>query len=51
MRAIIEVLQSVALWLATGGVGIKPFIIQPTPPRNAAPERGEERRATPRTAA
>lgn len=51
MRAIIEVLHSVALWLATGGVGMKPFIIQLTPPDEAVPKHGPERRARPRTAA
>ena len=51
MRTIIEVLHSIALWLATGGVGMKPFVIELPRPKNAVPESGPERRATPRTAA
>ncbi len=53
MRSVIEVLRSVALWLATGGVGMKPFIVQLMPPDESVdvqPQR-PERRATPRTAA
>ncbi len=49
MRAFIEVLRSIALWLATGGVGMKPFIVQVMPPASAARE--FERRATSRDAA
>ena len=55
MRAVIEVLRSVALWLATGGVGMKPFIVQVMPPDDSLAERTREelpeRRATPRSAA
>ncbi len=49
MRAFIEVLRSIALWLATGGVGMKPFIVQVMPPERA--DRDSERRATSRDAA
>jgi hypothetical protein len=47
MTAFIEVLRSIALWLATGGVGMKPFIVQVMPPDATA----LERRAQPRDAA
>ena len=46
MRAIIEVLRSIGLWLATGGVGVRPFVI--TLPRgdvDLLPERRMKRRA------
>ena len=49
MRAFIEVLRSIALWLATGGVGMKQFIVQVMPPERA--NRDSEHRATSRDAA
>ena len=49
MRAFIEVLRSIALWLVTGGVGMKPFIVQVMPPERA--DRDSERPATSRDAA
>ncbi len=45
MRAIIEVLHSIGLWLATGGVRIRPLIITlPPPDAEFVPERRMERR-------
>ncbi len=52
MRAVIKVLRSVALWLATGGVGMKPFIVRVMPPEDSVAEPTRpERRAAPRSAA
>ncbi len=46
MRAIIEVLRSIGIWLATGGLGVRPLIITlPRPDTHVAPERGPEPRA------
>ena len=46
MRAIIEVLRSIGLWLATGGVGTRPFVITlPRADADLTPERRVERRA------
>ncbi len=46
MRAIIEVLRSIGLWLATGGVGLRPLILTlPRPDTDLVPERRRERRA------
>lgn len=47
MRAIIEVLRSIGLWLATGGVRVRPLIITLPlrPDTDAIPERRLERRA------
>ena len=45
MRAIIEVLHSIGLWLVTGGVRIRPLIITlPPPDAEFVPERRMERR-------
>lgn len=49
MRAFIEVLRSIALWLATGGVGFKPLVIQLLPPDSH--DRASERRGNSRDAA
>ena len=46
MRAIIEVLRSIGLWLATGGVGTRPFVITlPRADADLTPERRMRRRA------
>jgi hypothetical protein len=49
MRAFIEVLRSIALWFATGGVGMKPLMVQVMLPETADRESG--RPATSRDAA
>lgn len=49
MRAIIEVLRSIGLWLATGGVRIRPLIITlPPPDAEFVPERRLEQRSVAR---
>lgn len=46
MRAIIDVLRAVGLWLATGGVGVRRFIVTlPQPDADVGPERRVTRRA------
>lgn len=45
MRAIIDVLRAVGLWLATGGVGVRRFIVTlPQPDADVGPERRVTRR-------
>lgn len=40
MRAIIDVLRGIGLWLATGGVGVRRFVVTlPPPDADVAPER------------
>ncbi len=43
MRAILEVLRSIGLWLATGGVGVRPLILTPPRPDIPLSERRRER--------
>lgn len=46
MRAIIDVLRAIGVWLATGGVGVQRFVITlPPPDEGVAPERRVRRRA------
>lgn len=46
MRAIIDVVVAVGLWLATGGIGVRGFVVT-LPPADTAvtPERRISRRA------
>jgi hypothetical protein len=46
MRAIIDVVVAVGLWLATGGIGVRRFVVT-LPPADTAvtPERRISRRA------
>lgn len=40
MRAIIDVLRAIGLWLATGGVGVRRFVVTlPPPDADVTPER------------